>query len=194
MVDDQWLENEDLIASAAIDYYQKYFSKDSIMMYMHTLDCMPITITVEDNYILLIEPTIEEVKKVVFDIEPNNSRGPDGFTGCFFQKAWDIVGQDILYMVKTIFNGEQLPKFFTTTCLILIQKVDAPQSFSEFRPISLSNVSQKIIFKVLNERLEKLIPKIISHNQSGFIKGRSNNESVLLAQKIIHDIKKYNKG
>ncbi|XP_060190835.1 uncharacterized protein LOC132620152 [Lycium barbarum] len=62
------------------------------------------------------------------------------------------------------------------------------------RPISLSNVSQKIISKVINDRLANIIPKIISPNQSGFVKGRAIGENVLLAQEIIHDIRKPNKG
>ncbi|KAF3639165.1 hypothetical protein FXO38_22816 [Capsicum annuum] len=57
------------------------------------------------------------------------------------------------------------------------------------RPISLSNVSQKIVCKVLNNRLSRVIPKIISQNQSGFIKDRSIGENVLLAPEIIHNIR-----
>ncbi|KAK6779160.1 hypothetical protein RDI58_021344 [Solanum bulbocastanum] len=58
----------------------------------------------------------------------------------------------MVQLVKTEFNGKQMPKFFTSTCQVLIPKVDSPQSFSEFRPISLRNVSQKIVSKVMNDR------------------------------------------
>lgn len=53
----------------------------------------------------------------------------------------------------------------------------------------MSNVSQKIVCKVLNNRLSRVIPKIISQNQSGFIKDRSIGENVLLAPEIIHNIR-----
>ncbi|XP_060212132.1 uncharacterized protein LOC132639719 [Lycium barbarum] len=97
-------------------------------------------------------------------------------------------------MVTAVFNGKQMPKYFTNTCLILILKVDSPQEFSEFRPISLSNVTQKIVSKVMNNRISKIITKLISQNQSGFVKGKPIGENVLLAQELIHDLKKYNKG
>ncbi|WMV21906.1 hypothetical protein MTR67_015291 [Solanum verrucosum] len=46
----------------------------------------------------------------------------------------------------------------------------------------------------MNHRLTHILPKIISLNQSGFIKGRAIRENVLLAQEIIHEIKTKNKG
>ncbi|XP_060182470.1 uncharacterized protein LOC132612164 [Lycium barbarum] len=95
----------------------------------------------------------------------NSSPGPDGFSGLLFQKSWQIVGDDR-------FNME----------------------FAEFRPICLSNVTQKIVSKVLNNKLSKIISKLISPNQSGFVKGRAIGENVMLAQEIIHDMKKNNKG
>lgn len=62
--------------------------------------------------------------------------------------------------------------------------------FSDLRPISLSNFTNKIISKLLSMRLDNSLPQIISYNQSGFVKGRSITETIMLAQEIIHDIKK----
>lgn len=38
-----------------------------------------------------------------------------------------------------------------------------------------------------------MLPSLISINQSGFVKGRSITEKILLAQEIIRDINKRNK-
>lgn len=46
----------------------------------------------------------------------------------------------------------------------------------------------------MNNRLAKIIPKLIFPNQSEFVKGKSIRKNVLLAQKIINDIRKPNKG
>lgn len=97
-------------------------------------------------------------------------------------------------LVRAVLNGERMSRFFTNTCLVLIPKLEHPQSFTDFRPISLSNVTQRLVSKVLNDRLSKLLSNIISPNQSGFIKERSIGEYVLLAQEIIHGIRKPNKG
>lgn len=161
---------------------------------MTILDNINKCISEEDNQSLLQDPTEDEIKSVVFEINPNSSAGPDGFTSLFFQKTWDITGLDIVLLVKNVFNDEQLPRFFTNSCLVLLPKVEIPQTFLDFRPISLSNVIQKIISKIVNNRLTLILPNIISLNQSGFIKGRSIGENVLLAQEIIHEIKTVNKG
>lgn len=43
---------------------------------------------------------------------------------------------------------------------------------TDFRPISLTNELYKIVTKVIARRLEPIMGKIISPNQSSFIPGR----------------------
>lgn len=76
----------------------------------------------------------------------------------------------------------------------MLPKVDSPQIFSDIRLISLCNGTGKIIAKVINARLNSLLLKIISTNQSGFMKGRDITENILLAQEIVSDNKKPMKG
>ena len=47
-----------------------------------------------------------------------------------------------------------------------------------WRPISLVNVDAKIISKVLATRIKNVLPSIIHHNQSGFVKDRYIGETV----------------
>lgn len=77
----------------------------------------------------------------------------------------------------------------THTNLVLLPKKKDVQNFSDLRPISLSNFSNKIISRVIHERLVDIIPNIISDEQAGFVKGRSIAENVLLTQEIITDIR-----
>lgn len=96
-------------------------------------------------------------------------------------------------VVKAFFCGKEIPRFVTHTNLVLIPKKEFPRTFSDLRPISLSCFINKIISRNLHERLVMVLPKIISLNQSGFVKGRSIIENVLLAQEIIRDINRRNK-
>ncbi|XP_049357633.1 uncharacterized protein LOC125822286 [Solanum verrucosum] len=58
---------------------------------------------------------------------------------------------------------------------------------------------KKVVFELNAERacgpdgLEGILPKLISPNQSGFVKGRNITENVLLAQEIISEIRKRGK-
>nr|XP_009598913.1 uncharacterized protein LOC104094650 [Nicotiana tomentosiformis] len=192
--DNQWIEGEEDISEAAIEYYEKCFSQEAQRIDLQFIDLIPKMITEEDNNSLINMPSKEEVKQVNFDIDRGSTGGPDGFNGRFFQQTWDIIEEDIYNMVLEVMNGRELSKFITHTCLVLIPKVENPQSFFELRPISLSNVTQTIITKLLNNKFSRLLPKIIFPNQSEFIKGRAIRENVLLAQDIISSINQKNTG
>ena len=63
----------------------------------------------------------------------------------------------------------------------LITKKDNDTSLIEtLRPISLLNVDYRIFTRVIAKRLEKLLPKIINPDQSGYVKGRYIGENVRL--------------
>lgn len=144
-------------------------------------------ISQEDNALL---NNAEEIKKVVFELNPNSACGPNGLTGCFYQNYWDIVGADIVKVVIAFFDGSSLPKSITHTNMVLLPKKDLIQSFPDLRPISLSNFLNKIISRIIHDRLEGFLPRLISQNQSGFVKGRNISENILLDQEIISDIRK----
>ncbi|XP_016513333.1 uncharacterized protein LOC107830320 [Nicotiana tabacum] len=158
------------------------------------LDCIPRIISVEDNELLTSIPSIIEVREAIFKLNAYSAAGLDSFNWVFFQKCWEIIKEDIMDFVREFFNGKNLTKFYSHTCLVLIPNVESPSNFSELRPISLTNFTTKIISKILAERLNHILSKLISDNQSGFMKGRLITENVMLAQEIIQGISKENRG
>ena len=55
----------------------------------------------------------------------------------------------------------------------------------DFRPISWCNTVYKCIFKIISKRLQGILPSLIDHAQSIFIKGRKICDNVLLAQDLL---------
>ena len=131
-----------------------------------------------------------EVKKAVFNISADRAPGPDGFNALFYQSCWDIVGGDVTSDVEDYFGGAYMPRSFTSTMIVLLPKKDRPTTWAEYRPISLCNVSNKIISKILASRLAPIMPLVTSPNQSGFVQGRLLSDNVLLAQEMIQDLGK----
>jgi hypothetical protein len=79
--------------------------------------------------------------------------------------------------------------------IVLLPKEEEAKILKKIRPISLINCSYKIFSKALNNRLGGIADKLLSHNQTAFVKGRYILESVIAAQEIIHGaIKEKEKG
>ncbi|XP_015064939.1 uncharacterized protein LOC107010215 [Solanum pennellii] len=184
-----WIEGEDNIAKEACDYYQKIFTGNNEKIREEAIQCIPSMITQEQNTELDRMPTEEELRRIIMSMNPNSAPGPDGIGGKFYQVCFDIIKKDIMAAVQSFFNGSVMPRYMTHACLILLPKVEHPNKLKDFRPISLSNFVNKIISKIISTRLASILPKIVSVNQSGFVKGRSITENIMLAQEIVHEIK-----
>ncbi|KAL0315459.1 UNVERIFIED_CONTAM: hypothetical protein Sradi_5424100 [Sesamum radiatum] len=81
-----------------------------------------------------------------------------------------------------------MPKYFSTTTISLIPKIASPASWSEYRPISLCNVMNKIYTKLMIIRLGHVLSKVVSLSQSGFVPGQLLSNNVLLAHELIHSL------
>ncbi|KAH9659015.1 reverse transcriptase domain-containing protein [Citrus sinensis] len=76
------------------------------------------------------------------------------------------------------------------TLLVLIPKVDHPTSLKMFQPISLCTVLYKTMTKIIANRLQALLPDLISPQQTSFVPGRHITENIVIAQEVIHTMKK----
>ena len=113
-----------------------------------------------------------EVRKVVFSMDGESTTGPDGFIGKFLTFAWEVVAEDVYKVVLSFFCGAELSRSITATTVVLIPKVQCPLDFTQYRPISLCNFINKVISHILSNRLVQILPKLVSAQQSGFVKGR----------------------
>ena len=96
-------------------------------------------------------------------------------------------------MLNTLNTGI-MPPGLNETFICLIPKVKSPQKITEFHPISLCNVSYKIISKVLANRLKKILADVINESQSAFVAERQITDNVLVAFETMHCINGKRKG
>ncbi|XP_060211977.1 uncharacterized protein LOC132639556 [Lycium barbarum] len=194
----QWLDDENDIAQEALRFFQDQFHQQPENRDPARFDILhhvPSMITREQNEDLVASPTKEEVKLAVFGLSSTSAGGPDVFTGLIYQTCWNVVGDDLFNMVWDFLRGVDLPRYITHTHLVLLPKKKDVQTFGNMRPISLSNFVNKVISRVIHERMMHLLPDLISQNQAGFVRGRSIVENILLTQEIITDIRlRTNKG
>ncbi|XP_075095163.1 uncharacterized protein LOC142173465 [Nicotiana tabacum] len=172
-----------------MDFYKKQFTNEGDAFEFSLLNNVPSMVTMDQNLELRRFPTIEEVRTTIFELSGESASGPDGLTGLFYQTCWDVIGADIHNMVLYFYGGAALPKSITRTNLVLLLNKPRVETFSDLRPISLSNFINKVLSRVLHARSESFLPSLIAPNQSGFVKGRNIFENILLTQEIVTDIR-----
>ena len=114
--------------------------------------------------------------------------GPDGFPAHFYQRNWDILKEDVVGAVKKFFADGIVPEGINDTTIVLIPKGSNPESFKDFRPISLCNVIYKVVAKCLVNRLRPFLDEIIFETQSAFVPGRLLTDNAYIAFECFHKI------
>ena len=91
--------------------------------------------------------------------------------------------------VLNFLNSGMIPHAINRTFIALILKVKSPVRVSKFRPIALCNTLYKIISKVLENRLKKILPSVISESQSAFQSSKAISDNILVAFETLHHMK-----
>ncbi|KAK6784430.1 hypothetical protein RDI58_017885 [Solanum bulbocastanum] len=81
------------------------------------LEHIPKLITEEGNDNMMRVLASNEVREAIFDHNKDNSCGPDGFSGGFYQTCWEIIKDDVINMIKVFFYGYEIPRHITHTTL-----------------------------------------------------------------------------
>ena len=96
--------------------------------------------------------------------------------------------------VLDFLNHGMSPPNFNETHIVLILKIKEPKIVSDYRPISLCNVTYKIASKAIANRLKKVLPSIISETQSTFVHRRLITDNVLVTFETMHHISQKKRG
>ncbi|KAL6558442.1 hypothetical protein OROMI_018792 [Orobanche minor] len=164
------ITNPEDIHVSAVNYFSNCFGEQMPILDEINPNLVPKIITHEQNNMLCVTLLLMKLEVA------------------FFQICWDIISSDVFDAVVDFFSGSPMPRAFTTTTISLIPKNNNPQSWKDFRPISLCNSTYKIISKILSKRLSTILPSFINSAQSGFIKGRNITDNILTAHEVTHDI------
>ena len=97
----------------------------------------------------------------------DKSPGNNGLTKEFCETFWEEIKTPLSNSIRKSFLTEELSTSQKQAVIKLIEKKDRNKTFiKNWRPISLLNVESKLISKSLVNRLQDVMPNLLSENQS----------------------------
>ena len=99
-------------------YYRNLLNCNEVGDLTEVLDGIPHSVTDDLNENLLKLVLEEEIKSVIFSINPDKAPGADGMSPLFFQKFWTTIKKEVVNAIQTFFHTGHLLKSVNHTVII----------------------------------------------------------------------------
>ena len=188
-IGENYVTNPNSILQEEEKFYKTLYSKPSNIATCNAncslLDQVP-SLNANDKSLCDQAITIQECGKSLKELPNNKSPGSDGFTTEFYKFFWPDIKDYVFSSFEYAFQKGMLSLDQRRAILTLLPKPGKDiRLLKNWRPLSLLNTDYKILTKLLASRLQKVLPNIISEDQTGYIKGRYIGENIRTILDII---------
>ncbi|GJU20617.1 RNA-directed DNA polymerase, eukaryota, reverse transcriptase zinc-binding domain protein [Tanacetum coccineum] len=180
---DAQIESPILVKNEFLSYFACRFNKPPDYRLHIDLD-FPDKLSLEQQMVLKIEVTREEIKKAVWDCGVDKSPGPDGYTFGFYRRYWTFLEDDVVEAVLYFFNHGQFLKSSNSSFITLIPNTQEAKMMKDFRPITLIGSLYKIIAKILANRLVVVLEDLVFDVQSAFVAKRQILDGLFILNEL----------
>ena len=111
-----------------------------------------------------------EIKTIIRNLPTNKSPRPDGFTGEFYQKFREELTPILFKLFQKIAEEGKLPNSSYEATIIKKPEKDVTQK-RKLQSNITDDIDAKILNKILANRTQQHIKKMIHNDQMGFIPG-----------------------
>ena len=141
---------------------------DSYLLNIKSLNIL----TTQDLHLCEGPISKQESEQALSKMKGNKSPGLDGLSIEFYKCFWPEIGDLVVDSFNEAFEDNMLSENRNTSIVSLIFKKGERTDLKNYRPISLTNTDYKLLAHILANRLHNVLDKIISPDQTGYIKKR----------------------
>lgn len=188
----QHITEQKMILDEIKHYYQKLYSNKDAKLDDINLDQLLENVNVPkltdiESQLLEGKISYSELLAAVKQSKNGKSPGTDGYTAEFFKFFWIDLGQFLLRSLNYSLITGELSITQKQGIISIIPKGEKPRQFlKNWRPISLLNITYKLLSSCLANRMQNILDKLINENQKGFLKGRYIGENTRIVYDILH--------
>ena len=182
--------DDEAILNHVKTFYEQLFDRKSSKTYSDCTNFLngittPL-ISSEEKSMCDKELCLQDLSDSLNSMTSGKSPGNDGLTIEFYKHFWTHIKDPLLNSALYSKSHGSLSVSQKQAIIKLLEKKEKDKRYVEnWRPISLLNVDTKIISKAFANRLKCILPNIISHDQTAYVKGRFIGESTRLISDIL---------
>lgn len=176
------ISNPHLVLPIINQFYENFFNTDS------KID------NYEDTLGVLEQPiTIEEVEYASKKLNNGRAAGKDSLVGELFKYGSTKIYELLTYLFNEIFKRNENIEALLEGVLIVLNKPNKEYTIENTRPITLLNISRKILSIITLTRIREKVTNYVSLGQAGFMSHRCTTDIIWNYRIYIAIVEKYEK-
>ena len=120
-----------------------------------------------------IDFNVARVRDIISKLDSNKAQGPDNIHGLIFKKCSHVLAKPLSLIFTVIYNTGMLPEEWKLSNAIPVFKKGDKKNVQNYRPISLTCITAKVMEHVMYDELLCRTQHLIDDRQHGFLKNKS---------------------
>lgn len=137
-------------------------------------------------------PNLDEVRSAIKNLKSGKAPGPDGIYIELFKADVELTASHLHPIIESLWQVGEIPQEMKEALLIKLPKKGDLGLTKNWRGIALQNSINKLIAKIILDRISPSIEPLLRREQAGFRRGRSCVDQINTLRIIVEQCREHN--